>query len=121
MKGIKLKTASVSFGNIVTVSGSRSKIGSINYALRNERLHDEVLIQDVTAQYVNAPTSGMFAKEVQKGNIINLYATGDDIEKIKNKESNYSTIDGIISAMKDYFDANRFSVQDSVRRIMKKG
>lgn len=110
----------VSFGNVVAVSGKSNKINRLNTRLRDNAAQGKVIMKDVTAQYINASPNGLIAEAAQKGDRIEIYITGDDVKKVKTRNSEFSTIDGILSHMSSYFSINKLSVGEAVSKIFEK-
>ncbi len=105
------------FGRVVGITGKQRKIDAINKKLRDSSLKDEVIIKDVTSHYKNKETTGEISQSVKKGLSASIYITGDDVSKIKKREKNWRTIDGILSHLNEYYDIKSFSVNQVIDKI----
>ncbi len=108
-----MNNLSISFGNIVTVSGKPNAMKCMNKDLEKRRKNGEVLIQDVTPEFVNGASTGVIAKEAQKGNSVFVYITGEDIKNLKN----YTSINGVISDMKEYINLTKTKMSEVTKRL----
>ena len=72
----------VSFGSVVAVSGKHSKINKINNRLRPQAKMGNVIMKDVTEHYRHAPSSGLLAQSVQRGDKLEIYITGKSIKAL---------------------------------------
>lgn len=106
----------VSFGSVIAVAGKPNKINKIN-----KKLHaydnNNLIMKDVTNYYKNASSQGVLAQYAQKGDKIEIYVTGNDVEKVKNKENNWKTIEGILSNLTSYFNTDKMNVSEAISKI----
>ncbi len=113
-----MKVANVSFGKVVAVMGKDKKIKKINEKLSHKRQNGLIAMRDVTQHYKFAPSTGVLAQAAQNGNNIEIYITGDDVEKM-NRDPEWKSIEGILSHLSRCFDATKLSVSETVEKIVK--
>ncbi len=113
-----MSISNVSFGRVVAVSGKPNKMEKINNRLFSKTEDRKVMMKDVTKKYAHASSSGLLAQAAQKGHLVQIYITGDDIANIKTKEKGWTTIDGILSNLEAYYKASDFSVDEIVNKIL---
>lgn len=113
-----VQVAKVSFGSVVAVSGNYNKIEKMNSRLRINAQKGDLMMKDVTKQYVNAPSSGLIAQAAQKGDRVEIYITGkEDVAKVKNKDPQWDTIDGVLTHLSSYYNINKMSIGEAMGRI----
>ncbi len=113
-----MSVGKVSFGSVIAISGNNNKIEKINRRLRNQAERGDLMMKDVTQQYVNASSWGVMAQAAQKGDRVEIYIKGkEDVGKVKNKEPQWDTIDGILSHISSYQDVNKVSVGDFLYKM----
>jgi hypothetical protein len=111
----------VSFGTVIAVSGNPYKIKKINDILMPHTSNGRLMMKDVTKKYANSPADGLMAMAAQNGDRVELYITGDDVEKVHKKKKPWDTIDGILSNLKtknSYLNVNGLSVVEAAKRIL---
>ncbi len=114
-----MAVGNISFGNVIAVSGKYNKVEKLNRKLRNQTHSGNLMMKDVTKQYIHASSWGVLAQAAQKGDRVEIYITGkDDVDKVKNKTPKWDTIDGILSHLSSYHNLNRLSVGELVNRII---
>ena len=113
-----MKANNVSFGRVVAVSGKPKQIKRLNGRLAADAARGRVLMKDVTKNYINASSSGLMARAAQKGDTIEIYITGEDISKVKNREKNWTTIDGILANLEAYYRIGKMSISEIVENIL---
>ena len=109
----------VSFGSVVAVSGKKGKINKVNNKLQYHAKSGQVIMKDVTEHYRHAPSSGLLAQSVQRGDKLEIYITGKDVDKVKSKQSGWDTLDGILSNLSSYIQIDRMSTGDVVDKIFR--
>ena len=113
-----MKTSAVSFGRVVAVSGKDTKMKKIDEKLQSKKNNGSLVIRDVTQYYKYAPLDGVLSKAAQKGDRIEIYITGNDIQKLGN-EPEWKTLDGILTHVSSYYDAAKFSIRETMEKIIK--
>ncbi len=109
----------ISFGKVITVSGSSGNILRLNNKVLNTKNRQPVLIQDVTSIYKNAPRTGILARAAEQGDTVNLYITGDDVSKVQKQQKGWHNTDYVLSHMTDYYSTSEMSVKQIARQILK--
>ncbi len=112
-----MQVSNVSFGSVIAVSGKPKKVNKVSSKLYTQSKLGDVIMKDVTSVYQNASSSGMLAQSAQNGDKIEIYITGKDVDKVKNKTADWDTIGGILSNLSVYFNLNETSVDDVVEKI----
>ena len=107
----------VSFGKVITAFGKPKKIERLNSFLSSSTSSDKVMIKDVTNIYKNSFTDGLMGQAAQRGEKVSLYITGDDIKKVKSREKNWNTMEGILSNLQGYCNLATMSVRDAAEKI----
>lgn len=107
----------VSFGSVIALSGRPNKINKINKKLHSYAQEGNVIMKDVTNYYQNASSQGVLAQSAQKGDKVEIYITGEDIEKVKNKDNNWKTVEGILSNLTSYFNTDRMNIGEAIAKI----
>lgn len=115
-----MKASSISFGRVIAVSGKSKKMDKVNKKLLPHAKTGKVMIKDVTYYYKNASPVGEMAQAAQRGESIDIYITGKDINKIKEKQPGWRSIRDILVNIEDYFSANDMFVSEVVEKIFKK-
>ena len=113
-----MKTSNVSFGRVIALSGKESKINKINEKLAYKKQAGQLVIRDVTQHYKYAPSTGMLAKAAQRGDKVEIYITGEDVNKV-GKDAEWKNIDGILSHLSSYYDAAKMSIREAVEKVIK--
>ena len=101
----------------MTAFGKPKKMERLNSLLSSAAKADKVMIKDVTNIYRNSFTDGLMGQAAQRGEKVSLYITGEDIQKVKNKEKNWNTMNGILSNLQGYCNLATMSVRDAVEEI----
>lgn len=114
-----MKTANVSFGKVTAVSGKPSRVNKLNSRLEPKLRNGHVIMRDVTHIYRSAPTGYTLADAAAKGQKVEIYVTGEDVSKIKNKESGWNTLDDVLAHISSYFTLAQTSIDEAVQKIMK--
>ena len=114
-----MSVGKVSFGSVIAVYGNNKKVNKINRKLIETAKNNEFMRKDVTNQYINSASSGLLAQAAQKGDRIEIYIIGkEDVNKVKNGEPLWDTIDGILSHVsKPPYNANKMSISDIFMNI----
>ena len=107
----------VSFGSVVAVSGKKGKINKVNNKLQQQAKAGQVIMKDVTEHYRHAPSSGLLAQSVQRGDKLEIYITCKDVDKVKSKKPGWETLDGILSNLCSYIQIDRMSTGDVIDKI----
>lgn len=107
----------VSFGSVVAVSGKKNKINKVNSRLQYQAKSGNVIMKDVTEHYRHAPSCGLLAQSVQKGDKLEIYITGKDVDKVKSRQSGWDTLDGILSNLSSYIQIDRMPTNEVVEQI----
>ncbi len=110
----------ISFGKVTAVSGKPRKMDRLNESLSKEAKNGKVMIKDVTGLYKTSFIDGLMGQAAKKGDKVSVYITGNDIAKIKNREPNWDSINGIISNLQAYYNLETISVSDTIKRILSK-
>ena len=113
-----MKSADVSFKRVVAVTGKPKKLQKINKKLFHHAQNGQVMIKDVTYLYKNAPSNGELAQAAQRGEMVDVYITGDDIAKIKAKQQGWKSINDILSNVQEYFSINPLLLNEAVDKIL---
>ena len=108
----------ISFGKVTAVSGKPKKMDRLNASLSTEAKNGTVMIKDVTGLYKTSFIDGLMGQAAKKGDKVSIYITGNDIDKIKKREPNWDSINGIVSNLKEYYNLEIISVHDTIRRIL---
>lgn len=108
----------ISFGRVIAVSGKEKKVQRINQILKPQTQSGNIMIKDVTKSYINSASWGAMAQAAQRGEKIEIYITGDDVQRVKRREQNWDTINGILSNLTSYQNVNEASVRDVVNDII---
>lgn len=108
----------ISFGSVIAVSGKKKKVNKVNQKLTDKIQSGEIMIKDVTRAYINLPSWGAMAQAAQRGEKVEIYITGDDVQKVKRREQNWDTINGILSNLTSYHNVNENPVKDIVNNII---
>lgn len=114
-----MKVSAISFGKVIAVSGKEKKISKVNSILQPYANSGKIMIKDVTRNYINARSSGVLADAAQHGAIVNVYITGDDVQKVKNNHEEWNTTEKILSNLCTYYDVNKMSISEAARTIIK--
>ena len=101
----------------MTAFGKPKKMERLNSLLASAAKADKVMIKDVTNIYRNSFTDGLMGQAAQRGEKVSLYITGNDIQKVKNREKNWNTMEGILSNLQGYCNLATMSVRDAVEEI----
>ena len=112
-----MSVGNVSFGSVVAVSGKAGKINKVNNRLHPQSRNGNVIMKDVTEHYKHASSYGLMAQSAQKGDKVEIYITGNDVSKVKDKAKGWDTLDGILSNLSSYFNIDKMSVNDVVDKI----
>ncbi|MCD7740315.1 MAG: hypothetical protein LUH11_03095 [Candidatus Gastranaerophilales bacterium] len=94
----------ISFGSVIAVSGKPQKVNKVSSKLYTQVRLGDIIMKDVTSVYKNASSSGMLAQSAQNGDKVEIYITGNDVDKVKNKALNWDTLGGILSNLSTYFN-----------------
>ena len=113
-----MKTANVSFGKVFAVYAKKNKIKKVNNMLQDSANQGQLVMKNVTSNYYNAPSYGLLSTAANSGDTIQIYITGDDVKKI-NKESDWTTIDGILSHINVCISGEKLKPEEIVHRIKK--
>ena len=108
----------VSFGTVLAVSGNPLKIKKINNTLIPHTSNGRLMMKDVTNQYAYSASDGLMAQAAQNGDRVELYITGDDVEKVHKKQRTWDTLEGILSHITSYFNVDRLYVNEAAQRIL---
>lgn len=112
-----MSVGNVSFGSVVAVSGKHGKINKVNNKLYTQSRLGNVIMKDVTDHYKHASSYGLLAQSAQKGDKVEIYITGSDVSKVKDKQKGWDTLDGILSNLSSYFSIDKLSVNEVIERI----
>lgn len=107
----------VSFGSVIAVTGKANKVNKVNKKLHPHAQSGSVIMKDVTNYYKNASSSGVLAQSAQNGDKVEIYITGNDIEKVKNNENDWKTIEGILSNLDSYISLERTHIGEVINKI----
>ncbi len=119
-KAKKVKTSEITFGRVIAVCGKPKKMQKINRKLSSYAQNGIVKIQDVTSMYKNAPSSGELAQAAQRGELVDIYITGDDVRKVKEKQQGWNNIREILRNIQDSFNVNQMFISEAVEKILSK-
>ena len=108
----------ISFGSVIAISGKEKRVRRVNQRLRPQTQSGKVMLKDVTRKYMNAAYWGVMAQAAQRGDKVEIYITGTDVQKVKKRDPNWDSIDGILSNLTDYHNVNETPVQDVVDDII---
>lgn len=114
-----MRTANVSFGKVTAVSGRVSKVNKLNSRLEQKLKNGRVIMRDVTHIYKNAPAGYAIADAAANGHKVEVYITGEDVKKIKNKEPGWNTLESVLSQITSYFSLSGVSINEAVQKIMR--
>ncbi|MCD7779284.1 MAG: hypothetical protein LUH05_01265 [Candidatus Gastranaerophilales bacterium] len=107
----------VSFGSVIAVSGKPKKVNKVSSRLYTQMQVGDIIMKDVTSVYKNASSEGMLAQSAQRGDKVEIYITGKDVDKVRNQEPEWDTLGGILSNLSTYFNLNRNTVEETVNSI----
>ncbi len=113
-----MKTSEITFGRVIAVYGKPKKMQKVNSRLGSYAQNGLVKIQDVTSMYRSAPSSGELAQAAQRGELVDIYITGDDVSKIKHKNKGWNNIREILRNLEDSFNANQMFISEVVEKIL---
>lgn len=113
-----MKTANVSFGKVIALSGKEAKLKRVNEKIAYKKQIGQVVSRDVTHEYVNAPSTGSLALAAQRGDRVEIYITGDDVKKF-GKQDGWKTMDDVLSHLSAYYDVAKLSITEAVDKIFK--
>lgn len=114
-----MAVSNVSFGSVVAISGKPGKINKVNNKMYMQSRLGNVMIKDVTSHYKKSSNFGLLAESAQKGDKVEIYITGADVAKVKDKQKSWDTLDGILSNMTTYFNIDKMSINEVVDRIFR--
>lgn len=114
-----MKTANISFGKVTAVSGRPSKVDKLNNRLEQRVRNGRLIKRDVTHIYKNAPSGYEIADAAAMGHKVEIYVTGEDVKKIKNRESGWNTLESVLSQITSYFSLSGTSIDQAVEKIMR--
>ncbi len=116
-----MEVSSPSFGRVIAVSGQSRKIQKITKKLTAEINSGNLMVKNITSFYKYSPSSGEMAQAARKGEIIDLFISGEDVAKIKQKQEGWINISDILSHMQDHINAANMSIAEIVDTILGKG
>ena len=108
---------SISFGRVIAVTGPQKKATKLQNRMKQQLKKETVLAYDVTQKYKYSCTGGVLANSARRGDCSLVYVTGRDVEKIKNKEQGWNTIDDILSHMSFHIDLNKENTNRAVELL----
>lgn len=111
-----MQVSNVSFGQVVTVSGTPKKIKNIDKKIAAS---GQVMIKDVTDYYQRAMPTGEMAQAARNGNKIKLYITGDERKAVENAQPGWRSLNDILEHIQKYYDANKLSISQVVTSVIK--
>ncbi len=110
--------SNVSFKSVIALTGPWYKVHKVTHSLVGQPgVYDEVLVKDVTQNYKTAQPGGLLARAAKRGNRVAVCITGDDVQKVKDKQYRWDTIPAILSNMAAYYDLRKESVKDVLREF----
>lgn len=112
-----MKTNSISFGNVTAVTGKPKTIAKLNKKLNHEKSRGNLIIRDVTTMYKNVSSAGEMAQAAQRGELVDIYITGDDIKRIKDKEQGWRSLSDILCNITNYFNANTMRTNEVIENL----
>ena len=104
----------VSFGRVTAVTGPQKKATKLQNRMKQQIKQQKVIAYDVTQKYKYVYTGGVLANSANKGECSFVYVTGRDVQKIKDKEQGWDTLDGILSHMSNHIDLNKENTNRAV-------
>lgn len=116
-----MQVSKVSFGKVIAASGKEKKMKKITQKLDAKMKSREIIVRDVTGIYKNTLSGGEMAKAAQRGDVIDLFVSGKDAEKMRKKEPGWSSINEVLSHLEDYININDMSIGDVISRVLGKG
>lgn len=116
-----MEVSSTSFGRVIAVSGQPKKIQKITKKLTSEINSGNVMVKNITSFYKYSPSTGEMAQAAKKGETIDLFISGEDVAKIKQKKEGWINITDILSHLQDHINAANMSITEVVDTILGKG
>ena len=108
----------VSFAKIIAVSAKPKKMSKLHKKAEPHCKTGQLIVKDVTDVYDNAASNGIMAQAVQRGEEIDLFVTGSDVQKMKNKLQGWKTMNELVAKIDSYIDGNRKSSKEIVQDIL---
>ena len=93
----------------------------ITKKLTSELKSGDVMVKNITSFYKYAPSGGDMARAAQRGEIVDLFITGEDVVKIQKKQEGWGSVNEILSHMQDHINIANMTITEVVDRILGKG
>lgn len=113
-----VNASDVSFGRVLAIYAKPKKMNQINKKLSPYVDNGKVMIKNVTSFYKHASTSGEMAQAAQRGEVVDIFITGDDINKIKKQQSGWRSMRDILVNIEDCINAGSMYISDVVSKIL---
>ncbi len=114
-----MQVNNVSFGKVVSVSAKPSKLKRINNMVDILNKKQPMKVYDVTYIYKNISGRGVMAKAAARGENIEMYVLGDDVEKIYSGEKGWKSVYDIASSkIQNYIDARKMAPVNAAMLIL---
>ena len=111
--------SNISFGRVVAVSAKPRKMEKLYKKTEAYCKLGKLIVKDVTDVYDNAASNGIMAQAVKRGERLDLFVTGEDVEKMKNKTQGWRTMNELVANIDSYINANLMSLNEVVNSIFK--
>ena len=112
-----METNNVSFGKVIAVHGKPKKMNKLMKKLEGELKTNNIMMRDVTSTYKNASPFGELARAAQNGEKVDIFITGNDIQKV-NKEEGWLSLSDLLSHIQAFYDANKVNIFDILENII---
>lgn len=109
----------VNFGKVIAVSGKPRMMDKLNNSLVPYVNARKIMIKDVTSIYKDSFTDGLLGQAAQRGEKVSIYVTEEDVSKVRKKEKNWNTLDGILSNLQAYYNLATMSTRDVLDKLIK--
>jgi len=111
----------VSFGRVIAVSAKPRKMDKLYKKTEAYRKTGKLIVKDVTDVYDNAASNGIMAQAAQRGERLDLFVTGADVERMKSKTNGWRTMSELVASIDSYINANSMSLNEVVNSIFSRG
>ena len=78
----------------------------------------EILQENVTNRYLYAPSDGLMASSVQKGQSVKIYITGNDVKKVRAHQDGWKSLDDILSQLNGFIRVDTMAPEAAVNKII---
>ena len=109
----------VSFGRVVALTGKPRDVERMNRRLKPLVNSGKILSYNVTNEYKHQSSSnGSISAAVSRGEDAFVYVTGQDVQKVKNKQKGWDSLYNILCNMSQYINLNETRVSKAFNKIV---